>query len=357
MTDKKYQPDYICWHETDFMADRAVIRMTPHQRLMYRALCQTALFCDTRPYLPDDDEQLYILADADSLQHWRDNRAAVLVKFQSVTVEDKPMLAHRRVLADWDKLQEAETDKQRRWDAGHAVRVNRAQKAAQARWGTQPPCLDDAQTMLEQCSDARPCVNAYCNTKTKHNAKPEPERITRLVLAEAELTPQNSLRSEPPNPVSVEPSSLVPGLDDSCSLCGHPINLCFCLSKAETLRDAFVYELARKNPKADVPSTGMKRAWLEDFRTLLLWYAPDDIIRMIHHSLSPRWVKYTVRPRVLVEHAEEIAKQLKIKMLPVPPPAEPGKELAKVNKLGKDTRTAEEIVIDEDFERIEGLDD
>lgn len=89
------------WYEREFMSDRFVVRMTPHQRLMYRALCQAAMFCSTRPYLPNDDEELTLLADADSVEHWKANRGVILKKFQEVTVCGKAMLAHKRVLADW----------------------------------------------------------------------------------------------------------------------------------------------------------------------------------------------------------------------------------------------------------------
>jgi hypothetical protein len=102
--EKKYEPVYLCWVETDFMGDRTVMRMTPHQRLMYRALCQAAMFCSSRPYLPDDDNELFLLADADSLEHWKANRDAVLVKFFREEVDGKPMLAHKRMLHDWQGI-------------------------------------------------------------------------------------------------------------------------------------------------------------------------------------------------------------------------------------------------------------
>jgi hypothetical protein len=119
MMEKKYEPVYLCWVETDFMGDRTVMRMTPHQRLMYRALCQAAMFCSSRPWLPDDDNELYLLADADSLEHWKANRDVVLTKFYPDLVDGKPMLAHKRILHDWDKLMaynEQQRDRiKRRW--------------------------------------------------------------------------------------------------------------------------------------------------------------------------------------------------------------------------------------------------
>jgi uncharacterized protein YdaU (DUF1376 family) len=123
-------PEYICWHENEFRADRAVVRMQPHQRLMYRALCQVARYCETRPYLPDDDNELYILADADSIDHWKANREAILVKFQSATVDGKPMLTHKRVLADAAQYEEWLAQKR---GAGKASADSRRQRALDGR--------------------------------------------------------------------------------------------------------------------------------------------------------------------------------------------------------------------------------
>jgi uncharacterized protein YdaU (DUF1376 family) len=129
---KQYEPDYICWHETEFMADRLVVRMTPHQRLMYRSLCQAAMFCSTRPYLPDVDTELYVLADADTLEQWKQNRDAVLVKFYPVEIDGKPMLAHKRLLADWDRIIEIVNQKRAAASSGGKARAKQMASTSQA---------------------------------------------------------------------------------------------------------------------------------------------------------------------------------------------------------------------------------
>lgn len=103
MTEKRYEPEYLCWKEKDFITDRVAMRMTPHQRLMYRALCQAAMFSDWRPNLPDDDNELYLLADADSLEHWKANRETVLAKFTPQEIDGVKVLVHKRLVADWQK--------------------------------------------------------------------------------------------------------------------------------------------------------------------------------------------------------------------------------------------------------------
>jgi len=102
---QKYQPKYIFWHELEFMGDEQVaMGMSSLQRHFYRALCIKGMFCSTRPCLPNDDNQLWLLADAGSLKVWQENKDAVLVKFQPVEIEGVKLLAHKRLLRDWELL-------------------------------------------------------------------------------------------------------------------------------------------------------------------------------------------------------------------------------------------------------------
>ncbi len=105
MSSKTYEPKYQCWVEKDFLADRAVMRMTPTQRHFYRALLQAAFNVDTRPYLPADDNELWQIADADSIEQWQGNKASVLAKFQPFTAGDGTELwSHKRILSDWGQV-------------------------------------------------------------------------------------------------------------------------------------------------------------------------------------------------------------------------------------------------------------
>lgn len=102
---QKYQPKFIFWHELEFMGDEQVaMGMSNLQRHFYRALCIKGMFCSTRPYLPADDNQLWLLADAGSLKAWLENKDAVLVKFQPVEIKGVKLLAQKRLLRDWELL-------------------------------------------------------------------------------------------------------------------------------------------------------------------------------------------------------------------------------------------------------------
>jgi hypothetical protein len=104
---QEYQPPYQFWHECDFWSDECVSRgMTFMQRHLYRALLQAAFYCSTRPYLPTSDDELWKLADAGTKDNWIQNKDAILVKFQSITVRGVEVFSHKRLLRDWIKLLE-----------------------------------------------------------------------------------------------------------------------------------------------------------------------------------------------------------------------------------------------------------
>jgi uncharacterized protein YdaU (DUF1376 family) len=109
---QKYQPKYIFWYEQDFSADEQVAYgMDWLQRHFYRTLLQKALICSTRPYLPTSDDQLWLLADAGSKDRWVENKNAVMAKFQLVEVDGKELWAHKRLLRDWEQLEQHHNEK------------------------------------------------------------------------------------------------------------------------------------------------------------------------------------------------------------------------------------------------------
>ena len=138
---QKYQPKYIFWHELEFMGDQQVaVGMSNLQRHFYRALCIQGMFCSTRPYLPDDDNQLWVLADAGSLKVWQENRDAVLVKFQPVEVGGVKVLAHKRLLRDWDLLLK---DHNKKVKAGRAGGFAKSKRSGTPPYGGKAPFVEN----------------------------------------------------------------------------------------------------------------------------------------------------------------------------------------------------------------------
>jgi uncharacterized protein YdaU (DUF1376 family) len=101
-----YEPKYVMWHEKDFAADTYVSRvMRPLDRHFYRALIIASCFNSERPFLPNDDAQLWILADAESLHQWLSHKDVVMHKF--TLTQDGEHWQHKRILADWQLMQDA----------------------------------------------------------------------------------------------------------------------------------------------------------------------------------------------------------------------------------------------------------
>ena len=112
---QEYQPPYQFWHESDFWGDESVSRgMTFLQRHFYRALLQAAFMCSTRPYLPNNDDELWKLADAGTKESWIQNKDAILVKFQEKEVRGVKVFSHKRLMRDWVKLLEGSERQSRR---------------------------------------------------------------------------------------------------------------------------------------------------------------------------------------------------------------------------------------------------
>lgn len=192
MTDKLYEPRYICWYENDFVADVVVRRMTPHQRLMYRSLLQGAFYCSTRPYLPADDQELADLADADSLEMWLANKSAVMRKF---TLEDGKW-SHKRLLADWEKQVAGYTKAASNGRIGGLKRVaNSKQPSSHTQGPLEPP------TSTTQANETE------TETETKQKVKPnQTETETENDSAPVSGSVKGTIDSVDDTRTSVDPS-------------------------------------------------------------------------------------------------------------------------------------------------------
>jgi hypothetical protein len=76
-----FNPEYVRWSEAQFWADPRVSAMSPLERHLYRALLLAAFRCESRPYLPAEEFKLAALADAPSVEIWRQCQEAVLACF------------------------------------------------------------------------------------------------------------------------------------------------------------------------------------------------------------------------------------------------------------------------------------
>ena len=108
-----YQP----WNQEGFNADLRVRKMSSIQRWMYKTLLQEAFVCSTRPRLPADDDELWIMADCENLEQWLANKDPILKMFTEVPYGDRILLEHKRLEEDWERLLEKrdiQSDKSRK---------------------------------------------------------------------------------------------------------------------------------------------------------------------------------------------------------------------------------------------------
>jgi hypothetical protein len=98
------KPLYQPWNEDAFQADVFVRGMTWLQRLLYRSLLQAMFFHNTRPYLPIDDDILWVLAGAESQEMWEQNKARILKRF-TVCDHNANLLEQKRVTEDWKRIE------------------------------------------------------------------------------------------------------------------------------------------------------------------------------------------------------------------------------------------------------------
>ncbi len=114
----KYQP----WYHEAFMADRRVRVMAPLAVKTYMMLLHEAFVCSTRPNLPDDEEELRLLAYCNSPEEWDSIRNVVLGMFSKEVVNGQKVLTNKRLTKDWEHLQEI---REARSEAGKASAAKR----------------------------------------------------------------------------------------------------------------------------------------------------------------------------------------------------------------------------------------
>ena len=101
----RHKPLYQPWSEEEFVSDFNVRNMTHLQRWMYRSLLQSMFFCSTRPYLPDSDSVLWMMAGCESKQQWTENKKEILKNFTKLTKDGHKMLSQKRVELDYAREQ------------------------------------------------------------------------------------------------------------------------------------------------------------------------------------------------------------------------------------------------------------
>lgn len=140
--DERSKGDYQPWNHEEFMADRKVRRMRSAVRKTYAMLLHEMFFCTTRPYLPDDDTELFLLGDCDTLEEWQAMRPEIIGMFEMIEQDGVHLLRHSRVEDDWHRILK------KRGSISSA-----RSEAAKARWNKREQ--PDANAMQTDANDAK----------------------------------------------------------------------------------------------------------------------------------------------------------------------------------------------------------
>lgn len=274
MAEQRYRPEYICWHENDFMADLYVSRrLTPHQRLMYRSLCQAAMFCSTRPYLPDDDEQLAWLADADSVEHWQANKDAVMKKF----FKTEHGWGHKRILSDWEKINSTVA----------------ARREAGRKGGT-------ANAKQEPSTSSTNNVNGNVNENENENPLGDNDIGGASVSQRQDTIPDTTTPASRGMSGESVLNTITPQSGDITTQASALVDLLYSLLKQRI-----------NNGESDLRiHADYATLWFEDMVQLLSKYDCKTCERIIRASQGGRWKKYSVRGEGVLKNADKIHEQL-----------------------------------------------
>lgn len=152
----EYKPPYMPFYVRAFYGDFRVRTMTPRQRAMYRSLLDygwTAL----RPcYIPNDQGQLWLMADADSLEQWERDKGPVLRMF--TLTDDGEFYCKSRQLEEYAKITE-----QHRACSEAGKRSGQARRAQ----GTSVES-EEGRSKVVQASLERPTNNQNQNQNQNH---------------------------------------------------------------------------------------------------------------------------------------------------------------------------------------------
>src|SRR5437764_11038302 len=93
------RPAFQLWYEQNHEADFIVLQMNWLQKLLYRCLLQTSFVCESAPYIPNNDDVLWILAGAENREMWQREKPLIMDKFEAF-IDEQGLLRHKRLESD-----------------------------------------------------------------------------------------------------------------------------------------------------------------------------------------------------------------------------------------------------------------
>src|SRR5947209_17370410 len=102
MIQTSYKPPFMPFYVRDFYGDFRVRIMTPRQRAMYRSLLDNAWMALIPCHVPNDPEQLWLMADADSPEQWQRDKEPVMRMFN--LTDDGKFYFKNRQIEEYDHI-------------------------------------------------------------------------------------------------------------------------------------------------------------------------------------------------------------------------------------------------------------
>lgn len=280
MSNDKIVPKFINYYRDNFQGSLRVNRRLDWlQRHIYKALCLEACFCATRPYLPDDDAELAILADVPD-EVWMKNRDAVLKMF---TKTDEGY-THPRILSEWEKASAsygrmAELSK---------LGVEARRKQAKAVEPTLDDVPDGDRTVT---SIAKHSLNEHSLNKHREDIEVDDSLRSKQVSNEsATSTKSKSQTLKANDATSIDATNISPSGADAVELVK---TLHFLLSQ-------------RKDVKIPV---NYAKFWLRDFESALTKYSFKQVLEAVIFSQLPRNQMYFIRAEGILKSLQSLVEQ------------------------------------------------
>ena len=163
--EERWQAPFMPWFESDFFGSFHARKMKPLARLMYRSLLAQCWHSDNPPYLPNNEADLMLMADAPTPEAWTENKEVILARFQ--VTEDGKQLFHPKAVREYERARKehdrkAEAGKQR-WTGAAQQKLGATAVAAQ-----QEPSSSTAQAQHQQ-ADTAPLSPHNHNHSHSHN--------------------------------------------------------------------------------------------------------------------------------------------------------------------------------------------
>jgi uncharacterized protein YdaU (DUF1376 family) len=150
------KPQYQPWRHNMFMTEESVRRMTREEKNAYMWLCHEAYCVPEQPYLPDDDNRLWFLANCESLEEWLKVSPAVRGMFKKTG----KLLEQKRIVADY-----------KNWESGIYSKKRAGLLSGVAR------CSTDDEQMFNECSTG---VQEVLNTPPTETNKIKESKVKEI---------------------------------------------------------------------------------------------------------------------------------------------------------------------------------